>query len=411
MSNQFKTRLTIYTKEHYDKVFAEIKNIPMHWNPKRINNYIREKITLPLSMNMVYKKWLMEKMPIYRARVQYENDIIDENCPKSFGCPPFRPTTHGRANRRGQVVFYASGDKITPFFEKRTDIEKQLAIEPEKVIVYLSKWIIPDSPDNVMINSIFLGVDENSTNFAAFMAKGMREQFNLMFAKLPDKAREYFEYCQMLYNGLFTTKGEEHYHITSSIAYQMFVSIYRKNTDIPIIAYPSVATDKNTVNFAFRKDFAERHLRLYEVEKVQMIGFEGSGVKYHRLKKGIFKDGDMNWSHYQLQVDGIDFNNSKVSCEGEEFKAIDTTTAVFSEGSNLEKMSFRAYLNNKRLNKAALQRWFKDALKQHPDVKLLNEGQKELMLPPPGDLFYSGDGGIKKVNRLLIRFSYSFDYI
>lgn len=291
------------TKEEYDTVFEEIYNLAKDLSPEEIISHIQSRISMAVLWGMPLKKEALETFPMHRIRV-VSPDNIDETDPASFYYPPDPSMVKlGRANLVGQQVFYASGDNHTPFHELAHDIKVG------ESIVYYSQWAMRDCPDEVYMRSFFMGIEESEDNdYASIMAKGLNEQVEEWLQMFEDKPRELFRYCQQRYNALFRIKGSEGYHISSAIAHDTFNLALKHGVNLPIITYPAVSKNNRAVNFAIRKDFADKHLYLKQVDKVLVTKLEDKSVAYKPLERGVLKDGKIEWRTLEVKPE-IDYNN------------------------------------------------------------------------------------------------------
>jgi hypothetical protein len=300
MDNEKKqANIKVYgTKEEYDRIFAEIKSLPKDMEPEAITKFIQNKLTLSIFFGLPVEGEPLKRMPIYRARVA--GKPIDESKVSEFGYPPPEFCCAGRANREGEQVFYSAGDMHTAIFEKAHEINIG---ESE---VYVSSWEVTNNPGQVHMRNLFYGVERHEysdEDYAAVMIDGLKEFFDQIVAKLPDRAKENYCYGQKLYNDLFSWDSKEHYHLSSAIAHDTFVQAFKQGVDLPILAYPSVAKKRKAINFAFRKDFADRHLRLKEVFKIVVTKIEDEKVSFNPIRRGVSIDGEnIVWSDLELRL-------------------------------------------------------------------------------------------------------------
>lgn len=188
-------------------------------------------------------------------------------------------------------MFYSSGDFNTPF------IESQERIHLNKSIVYLSKWKIRSELQSVKVQYFFLGIDPDAKNHAGIMATGLQENFENHLKNFNADQKERFIYGQKKLRELFTSETKDYYHITSALVQAVFEELKIKGADMPIIAYPSVAKSKTSVNFAIAKDFTDKYLYLEEVykgvvteiNKDVIFSFEAKGYGNPNTKTIIWK--------------------------------------------------------------------------------------------------------------------------
>lgn len=282
------------TKEEYDKVFEEIENLSDQLPPEEILSQIQKRVSLAVIWGMPLERKVLETFPMHRIRVEKPDETIDETNPKSFYYPP--NPKRGRANVEGQHVFYASGDNHTPFHELAEDIKIG------ESIVYYSQWGMKDCPEEVFMRTFFMGIEKGEEeDYASIMAGGLNEKVEEWLQIFEENPRELVRYCQERYNGLFRIKGKEFHHLSSAIAHDTFVSALCQGVNIPILTYPAVSKDNRAVNFAIRKDFADKHIYLKQLDKVRVTKIEDEHVGFEVIGRGYPKNGKVEWHHFNIK--------------------------------------------------------------------------------------------------------------
>lgn len=285
-----KNRFTfkVFEKEYYDKIFEDFKKIPSNWNTKRINQKVLDGMSQVLIVGQPFTQEIIEKVSFYRIRVYKEGDpIVNERDPNSFSYPPSKFCKPGRGNRKGEQVLYTSSDQHTPFHEMASQIKIGSSI------IYLSKWKIKKIPENKFYRNFFVGLFAEKGSYAEILSEGLNERLIEMHKSIPDYQRELYLYGQKKYAELFTTPGDQFYHITSSLIHDSFGR--KRDLDIPAVAYPSVAKDKTAVNFVFRKDFVDEYMELVEVHKLTVKDLSPETVITNLIEKAEVKDGKVKW--------------------------------------------------------------------------------------------------------------------
>lgn len=304
-----KVNFVIYKREEYDKRFEAIKALQKGTTIEEINRTIQKSMDLQLMFVQEMPAMYNDGITFYRVRVLNPNETVAESSQDEFKYPP-NPKL-GRANIDGQQVLYTSLDGHTAFTEKIKDIL------PGQSIAYLSKWTIRNIPARTHLRSFLFGLEleELESNYSMILAKAPKEFFDRHHKQLPKEDKENFGYCQKLLCDLFSIGGkeEEFYHLTSAIAYDTFVTSKEKGANMPVICYPSVAKEKQSVNFAFRKDFADDHLFLKEVDKVLITRIDGENVTFNLLNRGVVKDGKIVWHQLDIKMREIDHSKAMVT--------------------------------------------------------------------------------------------------
>lgn len=409
MSREKKTiQFTVLgTTAEYDKVFEEIKQLPKTLPPEEIVSQIQKKISLAMIWALPLEMKAIKSFPIHRIRVQKQDEVINEEGISSFYYPP--DTTKikmGRANVAGQQVFYASGDNHTPFHELSDQIEVG------KSIVYFTQWGIRDCFEVVNMRTLFMGISTNEENdYASIMAKGLNEQIEefLFSWKLDEKPRELFRYCQQHYNDLFTVNGNECYHISSAIAHDTFVSALNQNVDIPIIAYPAVSKDKRAVNFAFRKDFADKYIYLKQIDKVVVTKLEDESVGFTPISRGIVKDGKLEWHKLKVKAEP-DYENAWV-CFDKIARPLQPGEGVTSCCAK-HKISIEEFLRRNSLSEETLVQGITELPKELMDGQLSKVEKREIIASTYGDVFVESDtseAGRVKYIRLPVDYTIGYE--
>lgn len=292
----------VYSKEYYDGLFAAIRKIPKTESPDYINKFIRENLSIITFHIRQHKEEVIKIFPIYRIRAIDTKSFIDETSISQFRYPPKELAYLGRCNRDGYQVLYASGDKTTPFYEVKN-------IKKNDTVVYLTKWKINKNLESVNVYYFFLGIDESADNYASVMASGIKESLDNVLKNFSEEQKENFSYGQTLFRELFTSEGDENYHITSAIIHNIFENARKQGFDIPIVAYPSVAKDKTAVNFVFRKDFVDEHMYLEEIYKGKLSELTDKGVNFTANGKGKIENEKIEWLALIAKVKQIKFDD------------------------------------------------------------------------------------------------------
>src|SRR4051812_47486721 len=112
MEKENELNFKVYTnKKDYDEIFEEIKKIPPDLSAKEITSIIQKKISLAILINMIVEKRTLDLFTGYRVRTLQQDESIDEKSISSFSYPPNPEKIKiGRANLKGQQVFYTAGD-------------------------------------------------------------------------------------------------------------------------------------------------------------------------------------------------------------------------------------------------------------------------------------------------------------
>jgi hypothetical protein len=297
----------VFTKKEYDLFFEEFKQIPKETPPEQIIQQLYNTLRFNVSFLRKWTGTALSNFRFYRIRTS-EVELSDERKgnKQEYSYPPL-PNKRGRLNAIGTQVFYSSGDAHTTIHETA----KQIISEP---FVYLSKWGLKDCVKPFFVNQMFFSPTDKDS-YSAILAQGIRERFDEMVAHLPETERENFAYALELYEDLFTSNGENFYHITAAIASNSFATSQRivgteVIVEVPIIAYPSVAKNKTAPNFALRKDFVDKYLCLKEVDQIMITELNEEKVKYNPQKRGVMRDGVLSWIDFNIKLETIHYDKA-----------------------------------------------------------------------------------------------------
>lgn len=243
-------------------------------------------------IHLLQKESRIPHFPIYRVRRSVSvNEDIGTISP--FSIPADSIVTRGRANAHNRAVFYASNNIGTAILESRCSLHED---------IYLSVWHF-EHPFSYMD---YLSTDNLHNTL-----------YSNMYNKRIDLLRKKFScYTQEETEGLMKSiekqsrwfLREEDYSISSYISNS---HLYETNLDqygyrIDGILYPSIATNKQSVNFAISRVYAENslrcsklfHLRIKEInaEKATIDSLIKVGVC--EGKKVIWRD----WEEHDLKA-------------------------------------------------------------------------------------------------------------
>jgi hypothetical protein len=407
-----KLTIEVFTKDYYDKAFEQIKQVPLSWNPSKITRFIREKLSSSIFLVQQQEKKVIESMSLYRARVMKEGEVIDEDDISNFRYPPRRINGKmlpmGRANRTGQQVFYASIDKHT------TIVELQPYISKNESIVYLSTWGIKDIDEIVNMKLLFSGLSVDKDSYAEIFRKSVERGFNHLFQQMPESQRKNLFYAQKKYQELFTSEGEEYYHISSSIIHDIFVRYKQQRVNVPIVAYPSVAKKKESINFAIRKDFFDKHIYLKRLDKIIVKSIAKEEIEMTGIGRAIEEGGKLRWLKLKVTIKPINYKSVSLYIESAE----EPKKYLHVQDNDellrcCEKHAFSAkhYLENMR--KLSAHQISEAVTKTIPvaDFDEKHEGIHHMAIPTEGGIFLKTDKKMVPIPFVGINVEFTLEYI
>lgn len=369
------------TKEEYDKLFDEIENLPDHLAPEEIVSEIQKRISLAVIWGMPLERKFMETFPMHRIRVQKQGETIDESDPNSFYYPP--TPKRGRANVEGQHVFYASGDNHTPFHELSDDIKVG------ESIVYYSEWGMKDCPEEVYMRTFFMGIEKGEEeDYASIMAGGLNKQVEEWLQMFDEKPRELVRYCQERYNGLFRIKGKQFHHISSAISHDTFVSALSQGVNIPILTYPAVSKNNRAVNFAIRKDFADKHSYLKQVEKFVVTKIEDEHVGFNTIARGFPKDGKIEWRKFSIEAEP-DYENVWI-CFDDKARPLKAGEGI-TQCCEKHRISMKEFLEKNKITPETLVQGITEMPAELMEGQNVSIQKREIIASTDGSVFVDSD--------------------
>ena len=88
-------------------------------------------------------------------------------------------------------------------------------------------------------------------------ATAFPEGLQNMVKNIPNEFREGYIYAIEKMGDLFTTKGISNYHITSAYCHEILYDAKSKGINIPILLYPSVENNLNSINWAIHPSIVD----------------------------------------------------------------------------------------------------------------------------------------------------------
>ena len=393
------------TKAEYDKAFEKIRQIPENTPPLEVVKIIRELISLTLMPIRPLAYDAIKNFTFYRVRPVNKSAPINDTDIREFYFPPKDLCKMGRANRDKEQVFYLSGDSNTPFHE----IASHMNIDG--CIIYLTKWGIKKTGVPIYMHSFFFGIPEGEDNYASIMASGLEDLLQKLSAKLPEKAKENLGYCQKLYQELFTSKDRRYYHITSAIVSDIFSS--KEQFDIPVVAYPSVAKNKEAVNFAFRSDFVEQYFYLKEVDKVIVNHINDDQVSFSQLSRGIVNGSSIDWKNLKLTLNKVHYENALVSLDKSpvHFKELNTNERLTSCCIN-HSYEVKALFERSNFGESTILKGISEMPQEGFEFTLSKTIDTEIIAPTTGSVYLNTNiSETGRVTFIKVPITYTMEYV
>lgn len=245
----------------------KIKKSPKKFE-KRLNElFIGNLKVMPYLIYLASDKSIPKKF--YRLRKK--TDSFNERLISEYSYPPNHYVkTVQRANIPYHPVFYCSDNPSTAIQETIKDDQKA----NDKTIYYMSEWITRDDQEIRICPYIFDNVAD-SNPYKVLSEINKTKLFEQMIGHTEDEKNGMFEILKFLSN-LFTY--ENTYIVSSYLAY---INLYAPHNLKPdIFIYPSIQTQKTTVNFAIHPNAVIEKLKLSRVFKMRLKEYNNLSNKF-----------------------------------------------------------------------------------------------------------------------------------
>lgn len=388
-----KIPIKVLSESEYDRLFEEIRTIPKELNSDEVLKILKEKLPLPVMIAQEMSKATRKVSDIYRIRVLKKGETIkDINNPKEYSYPS--KCSIQRCNFENKPVFYGAADPNTPFFEAKK------SIVPGKSILYLSKWgIKKECPDPLWCHRMFYGLPENEENIAGILSVTLSKEIRRILPHVPEGDMNRITYFLKKYQDLFTSEGGEYYHITAAIVRDLFKNFHAQEItnsfsyfNMPIFTYPSLAQNKEALNYAITTDFADNYLELKYVDRIILKNFLEDGLELTRFERGFLSNEKIVWIRHSTKL----LNNPFVQIQM--FKG-DSLTEGYTPKSTDHKFlrvsnsdviySIREYLYQNGIDINSIAKYADELSKQEDfDFNTSNVFEKETSIALPIENFY-----------------------
>ena len=243
---------------------------------------------------IIQKEPKLPLFPIYRIRKNNLSKDENINSITPFSIPPDSCVIRGRANVFNRAVFYASNNIAAAITESRCQ---------ELEEIYLSVWHF-ESPFS------FIDYLSTDSQFNSFYAALYQRRFNLLREKFSCYTKEE---CGTL-ERIIKKQAEWFLRETdySVSAYVANKHLYETNLaqigyKIDGILYPSIAVNKQAVNFAISRKFAENNLKCMKVFHLSLKETDNEKVTLNNfLKVGVCNEKKISWREF-IESDLNDF--------------------------------------------------------------------------------------------------------
>lgn len=275
--------------KHYlallDKVIGDSKTL-------NSDEFEKEYQEHPIDIFMSIPCIINDSIPLYRGRLA--NDIgrnEDLSNPATFSYVPLDLNEKGlpkigRANYKGQSIFYASERMKTNFKE----ISKESNIGDE---AYMAKWVLKPNSNLHLYRTIpkwgICEANNPSVLFSLTNPKIINSELGLYLKRLGyilmsnEETGKYFG-SSYIANCIYSANG---------IARDSDGNIFDKDVHYDGIAYPSAIGGPDEVNIALKPEFIDKHLELECVIKGKLTS-DFKSVTFQKI--GINENGEIKGS-------------------------------------------------------------------------------------------------------------------
>jgi hypothetical protein len=281
--------------------------------------------------------------PLYLYRITQAYPDFDENISKCYSYPNISKE-NGRAHIVGSPVFYCSLDPSTALKEMKENLKVGETF-------YLSQWVV-EFNETVLAQSLLANTStDKGTSPISSIVKSQYEQSKEMFTKVPDNIADWFHYASLKIGDLFTLPGKENYHITSSFAHDILYESRKQNINVSMLAYPSVVTNHNGINFAIHPNLVNSSMmQLQKILKLEVQKIEEDGIKVSMSMKGIEKNKNIKWQKPAILLQNVKYEDIQIWTTN---NFTFTGQAALSMSINKSTWSVEAYIK-REINKHLL---------------------------------------------------------
>lgn len=267
----------------------QISNNPLEFNKRLHELFVKKVGIFPITSTKVDSNTF--PFTFYRLR-RYDKSMNPALISEYSYPPNHLINSYQRANIPGHPVFYCSNDVSTSIFEV---LKNEPKIDPEDVF-YLSEWKFKNNLDIRVTPYLFGNLAQDSPY--KLWTESTAHQINKLLKKdfSPDQINGFKKVLEYLSN-LFVYDNT--YTVSSFIAHQHLYANLSLRTDL--FVYPSIQTDKYSINFAIHPNVVTEKLKLNRVIKFKMIDFINFNhpYRYQFEKIAINNDSILYWKNIE----------------------------------------------------------------------------------------------------------------
>lgn len=352
------TNYTIFDKETIKGQFNKIKteltdNLSHDILLKELHKILVNRIMPSLVYNVD-----QPTITLFRVTSKFEN--FDKNKIQCFSFPPSSQAKRNRANIENFPVLYTASDILTAVLEMKDKLQNGDRF-------YISKWQTNFSKSHtahwLAINSITL----KNEDVVSDIAKSQVKTLSRLIKNIPNNYLEGFISSIEEMGNLFSHKGEDFYHITSSYCHELLHNSRELESKIEIdfLVYPSVQNHHESLNVVFHPSMVEsKEIVLKEIfeftlkeNKLNIKDEENLELIFHGKAK--IENDKINWLSFKSLIDRIHWKQmTLVTYNNHQFK-----------GDEIDKLRIN---NNKN---CSVKKWLKQSFKTDLILNEINKKQ------------------------------------
>ncbi|WP_367866971.1 RES domain-containing protein [Pedobacter sp. WC2423] len=267
----------IQFKEDLNELFQIDKS---SMNQQEIGELFYRKALIQPFASIQYLPDHINSFPVYRARKNIDENNENIYLVKTYSYPnPEFCESNGRANLKGQSVFYSAHNAGTALMENKP---------VNGDILYLSKWNIrSDRPAEVMF---FFPENVPEKNIFFKMSRRLHQERLIDAGINGEKKARQLEMIIEFIADAFVTE-QEPYSLTS---WYSNCALFEQ-ADIDMLIYPSMQRKYVTSNIVIHPEFVDKYLVFDRVFKVIVTNRYDNNMGYKLLKTGNCIGENITW--------------------------------------------------------------------------------------------------------------------
>lgn len=213
---------------------------------------------------------MMNSLLTFRVRRDLNKEKEDITNPNSFTYPPNKYCNYnGRANIKGNSVFYGAFDSKTAVIETKPEKKQIQYFTTWKNITKADPFFATFLPFDLPMHNLFKEYSIKKYIGIEFMCNNIGLQKSQELIELNGRFAKWFQ------------TGKPPYSITSWIS-----NTYMKSHNVDFIVYPSVQRESKTFCIAYSKGYVDKNLRLDRVIEYEISEFDKRNASIKLIQAG-----------------------------------------------------------------------------------------------------------------------------